>query len=188
MHQNSKGFFLSHFKKHLQNVIFAIPQKRKIIHAYNNVSSINNVYLILHVAFLTYMIDREIFFEWLVKVKVLHRLQKKRRERLVHWTAFWNHHDHCHWSVLIVVIILHLFTLIRFKHFLQSQDRETEGHTELKRWTDHHSDIQSFTDHLKMGKIGVSWNKSNLTEHSYNRVSNPNDLSLYSSNLTVLKW
>lgn len=72
--------FSSHFKKLLQNVIFAIPQKRKIIHAYNNVSSINNVYLILHVAFLTYMTDREIFFEWLVKVKVLHRLQKKREK------------------------------------------------------------------------------------------------------------
>lgn len=75
-----QGFFSSHFKKLLQNVIFAIPQKRKIIHAYNNVSSINNVYLILHVAFLTYMTDREIFFEWLVKVKVLHRLAKKERK------------------------------------------------------------------------------------------------------------
>lgn len=91
----------------------------------------------------------------------------KKKERLIHWTAFWNHHAYCSWPVLIVVIIPHLCTHTRFKQFLQSQDSETEGHTELKAWKDHHSDIHSFTDHLELGKISVSVNKSNLTANSY---------------------
>lgn len=57
-------------------------------------SSINSVYSICYIVHLTYMTDSGVFFEWFVKLRVLHR--------------------------------------ICFTQFFQSQDRETEGHTELK--------------------------------------------------------
>lgn len=90
----------------------------------------------------------------------------KKKERLIHY-SFLKSPCTLQWSVLIVVIIPHLCTHTRFKQFFQSQDSETEGHTELKAWKDHHSDIHSFTDHLELGKISVSVNKSNLTANSY---------------------
>lgn len=105
----------------LQNEIFTIPQETNIVHANNNVTIDNACWIF--VVFLTYMTDGDFFFEWLVNVKVLHRLRKKRRISTLN--SFLK-------SVLIVVIIPHLFTLVRFKQFFESQDEETDGHTELK--------------------------------------------------------
>lgn len=119
------------------------------------------MFFFFYIVCLTYTTDCDVL-EWLVKLKVLHRL-KYQTETLVHWSTFWNQHDQvCLWQLCWKSSTFKL-TFVSHNPFRV----KTEKLMVTQSWNDHHSDIQCFTDHLEIGYISVmEYKQFNLSTKS----------------------